>query len=114
MAGSVTMTSFDKAHLEETRAYAPELPAGWLVQEATNTIVAQSREMGLVVICPRADTLTPELVSRLHREGFAVRAWGVSDEALMRKVIDSGADGMTIDFPDKAEEYLKCRVRAGP
>ena len=109
MADSVIMTSFDKAHLVESRAYAPELPAGWLVQEATDAVVAQARELGLVTICPRANTLTPESVTRLHGEGFGVRAWGVKDEALMRRVVDCGADGMTVDFPDRAAEYLKTR-----
>src|SRR4029453_13630904 len=31
MVAEVTITSFQKAKLEETRAYAPELPTGWLV-----------------------------------------------------------------------------------
>ncbi|MCH7746333.1 MAG: glycerophosphodiester phosphodiesterase [Chloroflexi bacterium] len=106
---SVTITSFQKFRLEETRAHAPELPTGWLVSEANDSIVAQSKEMGLTQICPRANTLTPELVNRLHREGFVVRAWGVTDEALMRGAVDAGVDGMTVNFPDKLIEYLKAK-----
>ena len=106
---SVTITSFQKIRLEEIKAYAPELPTGWLVSEANDSIVAQSKEMGLMQICPRADTLTPKMVSRLHREGFAVRAWGVTSEDLMRGAVDAGADGMTVNFPDKLLEYLKAK-----
>jgi hypothetical protein len=47
----------------------------------------QARELGLTQICPRAHTVTPGLVRRLHAEGFVVRAWGVADEALMRQVV---------------------------
>jgi glycerophosphoryl diester phosphodiesterase len=50
--------------------------------------------------------VTPELVRRLHAEGFAVRAWGVGTEVLMRQVVEAGADGMTVNFPDKLIAYV--------
>jgi glycerophosphoryl diester phosphodiesterase len=113
MAAEVTITSFQKAKLEETRAYAPELPTGWLVGEASDAIVAQARAMGLTQLCPRAGTVTPELVNRLRADGFVVRAWGVATEELMRQVVTAGADGMTVNFPDKLLAYLAtARLRA--
>jgi Glycerophosphoryl diester phosphodiesterase family len=78
MANHVTVTSFQKPRLEEMRAYAPELPAGWLVSEVSAATIAQARELGLTQICPRANAVTPALVRRLHAEGFVVRAWGSS------------------------------------
>ena len=110
VAGQVTITSFQIAKLEETRAYAPELPTGWLVGQVSDASIAQARAMGLTQLCPRADTVTPELVSRLHAERFVVRAWGVATEDLMRQVVTAGADGMTVNFPDKLLAYLA----AGP
>jgi glycerophosphoryl diester phosphodiesterase len=114
MTDSVTITSFHVERLEEVRAYAPELPTGWLVplgpgRPWDDAIIAESKKLGLTQVCPRADLVTPELVNRLHREGFAVRAWGVSNEELMRRVVDAGADGMTINFPDRLVEYLKAK-----
>jgi len=106
MAAEVTVTSFQKAKLEETRVYAPELPTGWLVGEVSDAHVAQARALGLTQLCPRAGTVTPELVNRLHAEGFVVRAWGVATEDLMRRVVTAGADGMTVNFPDKLLAYL--------
>ncbi|HZN49153.1 MAG TPA: glycerophosphodiester phosphodiesterase family protein [Methylomirabilota bacterium] len=106
IATNVTITSFQKAKLEETRAYAPELPTGWLVGEVSDAVVAQTRAMGLTQLCPRAGAVTPELVSRLHAEGLVVRAWGVATEDLMRQVMTAGADGMTVNFPDKLLAYL--------
>jgi glycerophosphoryl diester phosphodiesterase len=106
IATNVTITSFQKAKLEETRAYAPELPTGWLVGEVSDAVVAQARAMGLTQLCPRAGAVTPELVSRLHAEGLVVRAWGVAAEDLMRQVMTAGADGMTVNFPDKLLAYL--------
>jgi glycerophosphoryl diester phosphodiesterase len=107
MAEQVTITSFQKIRLEEIRAYAPSLPTGWLVGEVNNEIIAQARAMGLTQICPRANTLTQELVHRLHAEGFVVRAWGVTTEAVMQQAVQVGVDGMTVNFPDKLIAYLQ-------
>jgi glycerophosphoryl diester phosphodiesterase len=107
MADHVTVTSFQRPRLEEMRAYAPELPTGWLVSEVSDATIARARELGLTQICPRANTVTPALVRRLHAEGFVVRAWGVADEALMRQVVDAGADGMTVNFPDTLLAYVQ-------
>jgi glycerophosphoryl diester phosphodiesterase len=114
MEGQVTITSFQNARLEEMRAYAPELPMGWLVREVSDALIAQARAMGVTQLCPRADAVTPELVRRLHAEGFVARAWNVTTEELMRHVVQAGADGMTVNFPDKLITYLKsCSCLSG-
>jgi glycerophosphoryl diester phosphodiesterase len=107
MEGQVTITSFQNVRLEEMRACAPELPRGWLVREVTDAIIAQAHGMGVTQLCPRANAVTPELVRRLHAEGFVVRAWAVSTNELMQQVVQAGADGMTVNFPDKLIAYLK-------
>ena len=106
MTGDVTITSFQRSALEEARAYAPELPTGWLVPQVTDAIVADTRTLGLTQLCPRANTVTPDLVRRLHAEGFVVRAWGVANEELMRQAVEAGVDGMTVNFPDKLLAFL--------
>jgi glycerophosphoryl diester phosphodiesterase len=107
MAEEVTITSFQDVRLEEMRAYAPELPTAWLVRETSDPVIAQAREMGVSQLCPEAQAVTPELVSRLHEEGFVARAWGVTTEELMQQVVQANADGMTINFPDKLIAYMK-------
>ena len=57
--------------------------------------------------CPKAEIISRELVDKFKAQGYSVRAWGVKNEELMRRVIDSGADGMTVNFPDKLTEALK-------
>lgn len=113
MVDSVTITSFQKVRLEETRSYAPEFPTGWLVPSGSTpwdkSVISQAGEMGLTQICFRADLATPEFVQHIHDEGFEARAWGVSNEELMRRAVDAGADGMTLNFPDKLVEYLRSR-----
>jgi glycerophosphoryl diester phosphodiesterase len=106
MERQVTVTSFQSVRLEEMRAYAPELPMGWLVREINDSIIAQAHAIGVTQLCPRADTVTPELVHRLHAEGFVARAWGVTTEELMQRLVQAGVDGMTVNFPDKLIAYL--------
>lgn len=106
VVGSATITSFNLSSLEEVTAYAPELPAGLLVVEVTESTVEEARRLGLKLLCPHSMSLTPELVDRLHGGGFEVRAWGSSDETLMRRAVDSGVDGLTVNFPDTLAEYL--------
>jgi glycerophosphoryl diester phosphodiesterase len=107
MERQVTVTSFQSVRLEEMRAYAPELPTGWLVRELNDSIIAQAHAIGVTQLCPRADTVTPELVHRLHAEGFVARAWSVTTEELMQRLVHAGVDGMTVNFPDKLIAYLE-------
>jgi glycerophosphoryl diester phosphodiesterase len=58
------------------------LPTGWLVSEVSDVTIAQAQALGLTQNCPKADSVTPALVRRLHTEGCVVRAWGVADAAL--------------------------------
>ncbi len=102
----VTITAFECAYLDEVRRYAPELSTGWLVRKITEDILAKAKQMGIAQMCPKASTITAEIVRLLHNEGFTVRAWGVPSEELMRAVVRSGADGMTVNFPDKLIQYL--------
>lgn len=107
MEGQVTITSFQSMRLQEMRAYAPELPMGWLVREVNDSIIAQAHAIGVTQLCPRADTVTPELIDRLHAEGFVARAWGVATEELMQHLVQAGVDGMTVNCPDKLVAYLE-------
>ena len=42
MVDHVTVTSFQYPRLAEIRAYAPELPTGWLVSEVSDATIAQA------------------------------------------------------------------------
>ena len=104
------ITSFWKQWLIDARGCAPEIPTGWLVPLGYETpwddrFIEEALEEGFSQICPRADLISDTLVQKLHDKGFNVRCWGVSDEALMVKAAKAGADGMTINFPDKLHTH---------
>ena len=46
------------------------------------------------------------MVSAVRGRGMGLRAWGVSSEALMRRMCALRVDGMTVNFPDRLTKYL--------
>ena len=113
LTDGVTITSFSRDRLAEASAYDSELPKGWLIPPGQNpwedTYIAQCATLGLTQICFRGDLATPEFVESIHKAGYQARPWGITDEDIMRRAVDSGADGMTINFPDKLLEYLRAK-----
>ncbi|MBQ8814894.1 MAG: MBL fold metallo-hydrolase [Lachnospiraceae bacterium] len=107
----VVITSFKYEELCRMCEYAPELRKGYLAKTVTEELLADMRVRGIDEICPIAKSVTAEQVEQWHRQGFNVRAWGVKDEELMKQVYDAGADGMTVNFPDKLAAYI-CQCEA--
>ena len=107
LAGKAVVTSFHLDYLARFRQLAPEFETGFLSKTVEDGILDSLKEMGIPEFCPEANLMTPELVDKWHRLGFRVRAWGVRDEALMQHVLRCGADGMTVNFPDKLTAALQ-------
>ena len=80
------------------------MPLGYET-EWDDSIIEAALQEGFTQICPRARLISPALVRTLHDNGFNVRCWGVYNEELMIKVAESGADAMTLNFPDKLKTH---------
>ncbi|MBQ8388378.1 MAG: MBL fold metallo-hydrolase [Clostridia bacterium] len=104
------VTSFNLEYIRKFKEYAPEFRVGYLTKEIDGELLSELRALGVDELCPKASEITPEKVRAWHRAGFNVRAWGVDSEETMRRVYDSGANGMTVNFPDKLTEYIKNAV----
>ena len=107
MENKAVVTSFQLEYLQTFRAYAPEFQIGYLTESTDSEVFSALNALGAEEFCPEAYLMTPELVDQWHREGFRVRAWGVYNEDLMRHAYACGADGMTVNFPDKLTAHLK-------
>lgn len=107
MREKTVLTSFKLDCLMRAALYDPAYPMGYLTSDINEMTVRVMRTIGISQACPQGKRVTPELVSTLHAQGFSVRAWGIKNEDMMKRVYDAGADGMTVNFPDKLAAYIK-------
>lgn len=108
-AREITITSFSFATLAAIKRLQPMLRVGWLTRHFDEEAIARVCAIGGTQICPPADQITAARVALAKGRGLEVRAWGVRDEAAMIGVVETGADGMTVNFPDKLIAYLRQR-----
>ena len=106
MKDKTIVTSFQLECLMRARAAAPDYRLGYLAVDINPLTEPVMEAIGIREICPKAPLVTAVLVEDYHKKGYSVRAWGVSNEDLMKAVYDAGADGMTVNFPDKLTAYM--------
>lgn len=107
MRKKTVLTSFNFESLRNAKKYAPEYRVGYLYNEKEVDPIGKIRSIGGEELCPMATALTKEITQQLHDMGFSVRAWGITNEEIMCHVIRCGADGMTVNFPDKLTQHLR-------
>ena len=105
-----TITAFDYENLLEVKKLEQKIKTGYLTADASDEVVEKLLLDGVTELCPHAKDCTAEKVKKWHDKGLSVRAWGVSSEDLMKAVYDSGADGMTVNFPDKLVDYIGSKI----
>jgi glycerophosphoryl diester phosphodiesterase len=96
------VTSFHFDAVSEVKGSAPDMAAGWLVRADnfdTETI-AKAAAAGFDQICPPASDVTADRVREAHDRINEVRAHSVKGVEDMLRVIETGCDGMTINWPD--------------
>ena len=108
MEDNVVFTSGRPTMLQAVKELAPEIPRAYLVRYADERVLRIAARLEVEQLCPRADLVTPELVSKWKEIAPIVRAWGVSwltkdinqYRWRVEQVVRSGCDGTTIDHPD--------------
>ena len=101
-----TFTSFQFDYIKKIKELDPSARVGWLTYGNEENAVEQLLAIGGEEMAPKAELVTPELMSKWRSSGLGVRAWGLSSVALMKKMCALGVDGMTVNFPDRLCQYL--------
>lgn len=104
------VTSFSYDALVAMRAIDSEIRLGWLIQSIDQEAIDRAQAINLYQLCPLAKKVDAEQVTLARTVVSEVRAWGLQGEtirnhnaeliALIHHTIDSGCDGMTINWPD--------------
>ena len=109
-----TITSFHFDYLKICKGIAPDIRVGLLTEGDGCDRIEELKSINGEEMAPQAECMTVESVERLHREGLGVRAWGIIGQTpllLMKKMCAIGADGMTVNFPDRLTQYLNSQQK---
>jgi glycerophosphoryl diester phosphodiesterase len=105
LADNCIVTSFIYENLLEMKKVAPNISLGWLVHEMNPETFDSATKIGLYQLCPKAVNVTALSVENARKFVSEIRAWGINGAPqdvikLIRQCLDSGCDGMTINWPD--------------
>ncbi len=106
MMDKTTFTSFNFEYIRKIKELDQAARVGWLTASTEDEVIKGLLEIGGEEIAPKAELLTAEFVGKCRKIGLGVRAWGVSNVTLMKKMCLLGVDGMTVNFPDRLSQYL--------
>ena len=101
-----TFTSFNYQYIKRITEIDSSARVGWLTKSVDDETMTRLLEIGGEEISPKADLITEELMEKWRKAGLGVRAWGVSNLDLMKKMCRLKVDGMTVNFPDRLHTFL--------
>ncbi|MBQ7820850.1 MAG: hypothetical protein IJ391_01015 [Clostridia bacterium] len=101
-----TFTSFAFDYLKNIKDADKSARIGWLIVNPDEQSVERLLEIGGEEIAPKAENITKELMQMLRSKNLGVRAWGVSNTELMKKMCELKVDGMTVNFPDLLQKHI--------
>lgn len=102
-----TFTSFNFDYIRKIKELNSEARVGWLTDEITDENMKKLLDIGGEELAPKAENITAELVEKLRTVNLGVRAWGVFNISLMKKMCELKVDGMTVNFPDRLYQFLQ-------
>ncbi len=101
-----TVTSFKFEYIKKVKEIDPGMRIGYLVKGDGCDHIEELQKIGGEEMAPKAEDMSEESVAALRDAGLGVRAWGLANQELMRKMCKLKVDGMTVNFPDKLYERL--------
>ncbi|MBQ9920858.1 MAG: hypothetical protein IJO52_01630, partial [Clostridia bacterium] len=105
----MTVTSFDFDYIKRVKELDKTVRVGWLVAEFDANSIKMLKDIGGEEMAPEAKFITRESEALLRNEGLGVRAWGVYNTAIMKRMCEVGVDGMTVNFPDRLFNYISAQ-----
>lgn len=105
LLGRVVFTSFHLASVAKIARLAP-VRTEYLLLAWSEAEIERARASGLKGISLPVEILNPSMVEAIRRVGLGARGYRLTTDELMRKAIDLGLDGVTIDFPDRLLRLL--------
>lgn len=107
MMDSVIFRSFSLQHLTRMRELSVGCRLGWLFKKGVSRkeITRQAERLSLFQLCPHVKAVDKKMVDHGLTVVSKIWAWGLGTdperiEAGVRKLVEAGCDGTTINWPD--------------
>ncbi|MDO6461257.1 glycerophosphodiester phosphodiesterase [Granulosicoccaceae sp. 1_MG-2023] len=111
------VASFHSRVLQYFRQIAPQIPTSATFHEVLGLYLSRDplrkpvREHPVAVqIPPRHARIAldrPRFIEKIHARGKLVNYWTINDPALMKRLLEAGADGIVTDRPDLALQVFR-------
>jgi glycerophosphoryl diester phosphodiesterase len=108
-AARTAVLSFQDRILANVHRLDPTLMAGFLFDQTLENPAAMAVRAGARQLAPRADLVTPELLSAAHGQDLQVVTWTVNEPEHMRALADAGVNGIMTDYPDRLVSVINSR-----
>ena len=95
------LSSFKPEALEGAMASAPQLPRALLLDALWEGWFERAQALGCVAVVANHKLFDATLVERTHRAGLRALAYTVNDDAVARKLLGYGLDGLITDAVDQ-------------
>ncbi|MDZ7290776.1 MAG: glycerophosphodiester phosphodiesterase family protein [candidate division KSB1 bacterium] len=95
------VTSFDRSVADEIKSLAPELKAGYIFgwKEFSSEVFSGKVEL----LSAHYSLVDASFVERARIAGKSVHVWTVNEQALMRRLMELGVDGIITNYPDRLQ-----------
>lgn len=95
------LSSFAAAALEGARSGAPQLPRALLLDALADAWFERALAQGCVAVVAHHTLVDHAMIERLHAVGLRVLAYTVNGEAVARRLMKFGIDGLITDAVDR-------------
>lgn len=97
------VSSFYRDVLANCRAIEPAIPRAYITDDDGKDGVGVAVGLDCEYVHPSAELCTDRFVSKAHRSGMSVTAWGVDSTSDVEPLAGMGVDGVIADRPDVLE-----------
>ena len=106
-AARTVVISFDPRTLENLRRLDATQLTGLLYELPLEDPVEAAMKVGARQLAPRADLVTPELVTKAHDGGIQVVTWTVDEPEQMLALAAAGVNGIITNYPDRMRDAFR-------
>ena len=111
MSKDVLLISFDHHAVKRSKELEPSVRTGVLYVARPVDELSLAKKAKADVLIPHASFVTAESVAAAHGAGLGMATWAASDPALLRALVGTDVDAITVDHPDVLRKILAVGTR---